>query len=113
MTCLNSVFVRSVGPAWWGNGDQLVTEVHKNVDQAPMPKVVGSRVSAPLNQGILRISTHHVVADENLPGRCIRGSKFLSRSKGHSSDAKHVIWTGRRLPRAQRVQILQKGTRGL
>ena len=110
---LHSVFVRSIGPAGWGDGDQLVAEVDKNVDQAPMPEVIGSCVSAPLNQGILLISPHHIVADENLRGSFSREPKRISRSKGNTSGAKHVIWTSCRLPRPQRVDILQIITSGL
>lgn len=34
--------VGSVGPAYWGDGDHVMAEVHKDVDVLPVIKGVGS-----------------------------------------------------------------------
>lgn len=60
----------SIGPARRRQGDQIMREIHKDIDQIPMPDRIGIGIGATLNPPIIHVPALHVMADQQPgPGR--------------------------------------------
>ena len=64
-TYLDSMLMSSISPTRRRQSNQTMREIHKHINQVPMPNPVRIRITPPLNPLIIRIPSRHIMAHQN------------------------------------------------